>query len=431
MAPAIPSVFASTTANAQMKKPFLLILLSLAFVQCEKEEPEVGQDKAANIQLTVAVDESYLYVDSYESETGHVYLADGDGKVIAWEELKNGITVALQNKEPGHTYSLTFSRRLDVDGYKLFTIDTYLDIHSGSLFLNRSAGFTNKEATFDLLNTGGALEDLNFDSNSYSYSSTTANGGEANYNFDLRSDPDNVFMSFKRNFEESRRYVWVENVTSGSTFTFDCDTLPKITSPVSIHFPENDYLWTTIEGVKDAYPAIRHRVSNQLVNTGTSVSAHYIPEGLFDRFISKAFFKANQKTYRIEKEGTSVVEEFKIPALNFEIGDKSISNFQMSSSSDFDVFTLSFRYEGADENYNILWRFYGGKREEIRFAVPQIIGLILSELPGASQRNFVFKEARIQRQEGIDSFEDYLDTRFGDTSTKVSQGLGFESVSQN
>lgn len=400
-----------------MEKVFKLLVLILLTLSCNNEDDgDVPIVLDNEILYTIEVGSNiYTPADQESSRTGHVYLTDYEGELIKDTSLLNDNNYIIETDYDytENSYDVTFESKLEFSGNKVYSLKTFIDVSPMTISMIEDVDLNpnNEHARITILNIGLPSDvDQFFSNNTHNGSCTTANGGYCDYNVSLQRVPDNIYSIFNKNGESFNRYLWFENVSGATEDTVEFDNIPIITESELIVYPPHDFINTTLYGYLTDDPERHYRLSTHSLNSDQMESEHFFPQNIFDGYKVDVLLSNSNMIYYSSRRHSNVVNTYILPAIDFQVTNSSVENYEIQSSDDFDYYSVHFSYLNVDEGLQVNWQIYGEGEEFISFSLPKLADIIFDSYPNFSTSELEHSVTRLYKIEGISTYEDYIHT---------------------
>lgn len=397
-----------------MKKLLLLTLLSMTLFHCanddqiddnQVDDDMIVQEESSLFKLTVSND----YYSENELNTGapKIFATDENGEIITEDVLDNGITVDLTTEfdVDNNKYDITFFKKKvsALDQRTNYSLKTFIDVRPYDLeMLNVEDQNPNDEkARVSIINSGGLLDEFH-------PIGMSLNNGIYNVNSTLAQIPDGFYLSFKKQTEDFKRYIWLDEVTGETHDTIDFADTEIIENPVSIFYPNNESVNSSVLGSLSTNSNRWYPLSYQYSNDGLTQLDHYIPNGLFDEYRLWNFIRINNDTYTTYEKSTELNTNYELPNLALEVLSSSHDDFQMTSASDYNYYSATFSYGLPNNEFTIDWRIYGKSSQTIEYALPDLFSEISNDFPSFDPSNMNLISVSLRKMEGINSFDQFI-----------------------
>ena len=376
--------------------------------------------------------------DQEVGRTGHIYLTDFEGELLADTSLFNDNSYIIERDYDytENSYDATFVTKFDIAPTEstVYNISTFIDVSPMTISLledDFDPNPNNERARFTILNIGSPSSvDLFFSNNTHTSSCTTADGGYCNFNVSLLRVPDNIYSTFNRSGEDFNRYLWLENVTGATADTFEFADIPIITESESIAYPPHDFVNTTLFGYSIDEPQTYYRLTRHSLGSEEMESEHPFPKNIFDGYKVDVLLSSGDLTYFSSRKYSDVVNTYALPAMELEITNNSLTNYEIRTSNDVDYYSVQLSYSNADEALLINWIIYGQGEQFMNFSLPNLADIIFAEHPNFSVTDLDHSRTYLYRIEGISSYEDYIHTIISPDSEASDQIERYEFVSK-
>ncbi len=350
-----------------MKKICFLLVLSVTLFSCSKDE-----DETQNFTVHLNVDR--FYQSGNDNESIRAFLSDENGTILDSGDLKKGqLTTLSFSKDPSAHFDLSYMRYdNDTDlGREIYSLVTFTNIEAGTYYIEGPSTFyenSNDEITLKLYNTGYPFEvtsGLYWDG-----AGGPENGGYFNFSSNLLVSPTSDFYaSFKSPNDQFDRYYWGEDIPEGSVFNIDYNTLPQITNIVNTQIPSNNFFYFSVEGLKNNdVNNIHHSIAYGNSAGGNTSLSTSVPPNIFDTYLFNVHYNTNNIGYSKQLLTTTIPEEINTPTLDFTVNNSSPQNFNMSTTGEATIYTVTFRGGNTDETVFLAQSIYGEVTPEVSFS---------------------------------------------------------------
>ena len=398
-----------------MKKLSILTVLSFLLLHCQKEEtplpPPPPDDLLAEL-LSINVPDDYYVENSTEDYgTGHVFLTDENGEIIADSPLSNGSNITLTEEfdYENNSYDLTIlNKRVHPTG-TTYRLMTFQDIEPFELNFTTIEDLNpnGEQATITINNAPEFLSPF-ISNQPFDISSTSGNAKILKAT--LKQIPDDIFAYFQNSDDDLRRYLWLENVDAGSNYAFQFDQIPVVDNEVVFNFPQSDNLSVDIDAAKATAPLNFHSLSFEYDISGSeSITCHIPSQNIFDIFKIRKTVGANDGIYQTLKISNSMDLGFTIPNLDLEIINDSQSNYEATTSNNYDFYNVSYTFYESTEGYSVTWSIKGERAETINFSLPDLINIVFVDHPDFDYDDLEILGSNIVNYDEIISYEQYID----------------------
>lgn len=387
-----------------------MLLCPILFLSCSKEDKpeEIPEVEKSQSLLSVSLPPDYFPDVPDVEYTGAVYLTTDEGELISKGELKNGFTTELEEVMDLTTEKLhlSFIRKIVYPGGTSYRIKTYTDVDPYEfLFENPLVKPRLDEATVQVFNTGSKLQHFIFNYPRYTGSTST---NEATFDIHLNKEPDVLFFTVRNETEEYKRYFLQKDVTAGSDISVDFQELPSITNEFSIDFPENNYLFASINGAESTEPNYFYAGIDEVRATeGRSSHTFAIPEDLFQRYKLRMILKQGQKQYTLDEKTTSLKEKYDFPDWDLQSSFAG-TEYSFTSTNAADFYKAAFHYVPSDQPYDVVWTVTGRKTNEMDFTLPDLQEFIKQDFSNFNRDDLNLKSAALIKIEGISNYKDFI-----------------------
>src|SRR5690606_37130106 len=150
--------------------------------------------------------------------------------------------------------------------------------------------------------------------------------------------------------DQFERYFWQRDISEGSVFNIDYNSLPAITNIINTQIPSNDYSYFSVEGLRnDDENNIHHPIAlGNFAGGNTSLSTS-APSNVFDDFLFSVHFRNDNTGYSKQLRTTSIPEQINAPTLNFTVNNQSQQNFNMATTGQATIYDVTYRAGNTDE----------------------------------------------------------------------------------
>jgi len=422
-----------------MKNILKILVVSLILVSCNKEDDSIGFQKTKLFSISLPDGFYRDNPDQNVKTSGHVFLTDDMGKPIIDRELSNNTTTELITEfDTDNKFDVTFLQKteyLDENGkiQTNYNLKTFANVSPYILeFLQSKKIMKSKDEEIEIIinNTNGYLEDF-IGGSSYG---TTGGSNRTEYRTGLGRIPANIYFSFKHEEEELRRYVLLENLTKSSVIELEYSGLPVIEEVVTINYPEYpeyDLVWIGIYGALSSDPNYFFApLAREIPYTGGITNNFNIPVSLFNKFRVITRVKLDNESFFTDEISNHIDNNYTKPNLSFQVLNNSIQNYEISSSSVFDYYSIYCYYNNDIENYSVNWSFYGQSQNNIKLTKPNILNLLDIGNTTPSFNDFKIPSTSLKNVEGINSYKDYIISVIDPNSKEAKQIIKQESISK-
>ncbi len=351
-----------------MKKICFLLVLSLIFFSCSKDEDE---DQTQNFTVHLNVDR--FYQCGNDNESVRAFLSDENGTILDSGDLKKGqLTTLSFSKDASVHFDLSYMRYDITDlGREVYSLVTFTNIEAGTYYIEGPSTFyesSNDEITLKLYNTGYPFEvtsRLNWEG-----AGGPENGGYFNFSSNLVVSPTSDFYaSFKSPNDQFDRYYWGEDIPEGSVFNIDYGTLPEITNIVNTQIPSNNFFYFSVEGLRNNdVNNIHHSIAYENSSEGNTSLSTSVPPNIFDNYLFNVYYNTNNLGYSKKMFTNTIPEQINTPTINLTINNPSPQNFNMSTTGEATIYNVTFRAENIDDTVFFVQKIYGEVTPEVSFS---------------------------------------------------------------
>ena len=396
-----------------MKKLFMLSIVSILFYQCNEDSstnPLTSLDDV--VLLSIEVENDYIR----DNIIMHAYLSDDNGEIITDTPLANESTVELIAAfDPNQQYHLTLlTNYTDLDR-KIFKTFTNID--------NQTLRLKNESSGYNIITEGKCSLIIN---NVPSYQEVgMSSGGNVGYSsftnqIDIEVELEQVNKSAfilieDESNDDPPKYIWRENIYDGYSEEILFDDLKEIENVVTLDFPSNALVnYQNIGIVDDIYFSYfydDHYIDNTPVG-GISKDL-FFPEDVFDSFHHSMVVRTEDYYYKVNRNTEDLNKiEFNEPVFDYEIINSSLSDFEMTSISGYDFYSVTFDYQ--EEENEIYWTIKGKNGGNIQFNLPELENISLDNYSISGEPEWTNFENEVAYfdfiSEDMEWYIDYLDT---------------------
>jgi hypothetical protein len=414
-----------------MKKAILFLFVMSIFFQCKENN---DTDSPVLSPFEIEVSDSFYTNESSLTETGSVYLTDKDGAQVASANLTNNADVELNadfdNTDNRVDASFVLEQQSNTSGNRTYTVKTFVDVDPANISLQGQQQTSGGIGKVVIQNTGGDLDDVFFNIGGFGgfNGSWSASTGSAEYNYILNSTLDNALMTFRNNNENFKRYLWLEGVTANSVDTFNHDDIPILES-VTRNYPDNENIRVDIYATLANEPNTPYYIYSHTDNDGAASNDLGFPEGIFERFQVYTTLIKDNKRYWTEKSSNTIDANYLLPNLDFQVSGSSVDDLLVTTSSDYDYYSVAFYANNLAEGYQVRWEVTGKSQSSIQVALPNLISEIFVDHPNFSMSDLVFTTASISQVQGISIYGDYITVIIDPFSNERKSIIASNSVS--
>jgi len=353
-----------------MKKIFFLLVVSTALISCSKDVDDTDSG-LQDFTITLNVDANHRF-SNFQVST-HAFLSDENGTILDSGELRLGETTTLSFTGTSSLhYDLSYIRYDNIVdlGIKTYTLVTFNNIEQGTYNIGPTPLIENShdEIFINIDNAGYPFEITSGITGSGS--GGPENGGYYNFRSNLVGSPTSDFYaSFKSPNDQFERYFWQRDISEGSVFNIDYNSLPAITNIINTQIPSNDYSYFSVEGLRnDDENNIHHPIAlGNFAGGNTSLSTS-APSNVFDDFLFSVHFRNDNTGYSKQLRTTSIPEQINAPTLNFTVNNQSQQNFNMATTGEATIYDVTYRAGNTDETLFYSHSIYGEVLPEVIFS---------------------------------------------------------------
>lgn len=412
----------------------LLITLSFLFISCNEVDENTPSKETQLISINIP--KGFYNNDLSKSSiaSGYIYLTDNKGELIAERELTNNTTTDISlDYNLDYTYDATFLKsiqyqNIDNEMYKIYYLSTFIDVSPYELKFKEDEKIyaSNEKAEILIKNINGHISDL-LSSNTYSASIDT-NSGE--FEINIKEIPDNIYFSFKHENEEKRKYLLKENIQGNISESVEYVNLPFAQDITTTKYPKNDKLRVSINGATAANPnnffALLSRTNS---NVELNSINHNVPTDVFKKYKTVTNLEIGNKSFKVDEISNSINTSFSIPDLSFQVINNSLNNFEVTSSSIFDYYSVNVTYFNELEKYDIIWNFYIKSQSMVKLTtLSEITESIKFDDIKLNQSDLAIKSVKIIKIDGINSYKDFISSIIDAKSSEKKSIVKKESL---
>lgn len=336
----------------------IFFLSSCSKDSIEDDSADDGENpELVEFVLTIPKDERNIL-----ENTSIIYLSNHSGEILDSAEIdysqENIITFMV---EESNGYDITI-RQIDelVPPFPdMYTWITYTNIVPGAHTIGEFFEYPDPvDVSVIVNNAADSLGNIPFSffySNSNGIINIGSDSVEISWTVALN---DGFYSAFKKVGEPYPRFFWHENVTEPLETTVDFQALPFADDLITFEVPSNDYFSVRILGSKTNSYFSSDLIQTYSASDGSTYFEAYTKTSLFDYFTTTISYSRGDKNYAISKKSeiaSMTVDEI---IMDFEIINPTPSSFDVSTSGNYDGYTLLYKneLEGADINvsHNIL-----------------------------------------------------------------------------
>jgi len=421
-----------------MKTLLKTLLISIILVSCSSDDDPFGnpQEKVDTTLISISIPNGH-YLDGSINDvksSGHIYLTDNEGELIIDSELlNNSITELTGDYDVNKEIQATFLWKREYPDFEdniatIYHLKTFSKVEPYTFEFEekfKKNPANNEKAKIFINNTNGYLQDF-LAYNSYG---TKSSINSAELEIDLKQIPDDIYVSFKHENENARRYILMQNIEEDISKSIEYESLPVAKDFITINYPGSDKLHVTIFGAIESNPNnFFARLSEIWSYTGLNSFSHNLPLEPFQNFkVSTSLEIGNEKFSTIER-GSSINQNYSKPNLSFQVLDNSFDNYEISSSSMFDYYSVNLYYSNEAKNYDIIWTIYGKSQANIKLTIPQILDFHELNNTTLTIDDFTILSATIIKIDGIDSYKEFINSQIDDNSYIDNKITKYESM---
>ncbi len=321
--------------------------------------------------FTVKISENYFLDLPGYKESGEFFLTDSEGLLLARSTIINGETISLEIEEKAilSGINFVFLEKITLDDREIYSFSSFDQVNLNFIeFLDGNENRTsiNGEANILIANTNGQLEDLQI---SHSGSTSIMNSN-TNFSISLNSEPQPFYASFYNPSEDQYKYILKEEVFNEESDTVSYASLPVISNPTTITFPENVSAHIRVRG-QLADTLFLRAYDKTFFNNESSTNVWY-PKNVFEQY--EQYFNVLTNEYQIISSTISneITTQLDDPNFTATTMNENISNFEIITSGDYNNYDILFLLQDTLNNFDIHWRFFGEKKQNIQLSLPDI-----------------------------------------------------------
>jgi hypothetical protein len=396
----------------KMKKILPLLILPFLYFQCTNNntvEDDMNAEEEISL-FSITTSNNFFSESELNSGTPKIFATGENGEVITEDIMDNGGTAELSAEYDimNYQYDVTlFKKRVNTNNLPTnYIFKTFIGVYPFHYeILNiENPNPDGEKVEVSIVNPDGILSEfIGFGSGSMSN-----NNGIYTCKSTLKGIPDNFYLSFKKNSENFKRYIWLEGVTGDTKDTIQFIDTEIIDTPISISYPNNESILSVIEGINLLNPNRRHTLSNQTINNGTTEISYYVPIELFDLYRVLTSIINGDDRYSTLKKSNTINPNYNYPNLELEVLSNSYDQFQMTSSSDFDYYEALFTYESEDDGYSVYWTIYGKKGQQIEYKLPNLYSQISDDFSNFNPNNLTLNRVSLRKFQGINLYDEFI-----------------------
>jgi hypothetical protein len=378
---------------------FLLCFGAVTIMVSCKDEPSAEPDPLQEL-MVFNIGNNYYSPLPGDTLDVHYYLIDRNGNLIADTAAVNGQIIRMYAEfDPNETYDLTIVSKTTANNHTDYSVLTCLDVKPTTIKLTKPDTNSLAEAVFIITGVDQNLVDLTPNFSNFDYSAIDQ---RASINVPLQYDPDVVYGSFRKE-GDTLRYIYRNQVYGNTTDTFIYQTLPVIDSTITVLFPQNSNLTSSLYGLLDPYPGRLFFIDSDTNSLGSTVGTYAFPDSIFDRYKFYSGMYIDGHDFSIEKIVDSIPLQVDTPALAFNVVKSNPADFQISSPSSFDLFRALFTAQSDEKGYTLTWTVIGRGNQNVHFTIPFLPEMFAQE-HNITLQDLVFAENTIYQYEGLDLY---------------------------
>ena len=406
-----------------MRTTSILFFIVLLFFGCKSDDETLFEG-----ELLLTIEGDLLYPIFGKG----VFLSDKNGETLVCRKLEVDAPSELRNNIPltDDYFDLTVATSYN-ENTELTKLTTYPNIQTDFWKLKFNSNSTNSgdkgAVTF--------LADDMVDKIAYGIISgfnqiLTAHSGLKDDGFftaDFSLSEGYLFLRFKLNDEDQYRYVEFNNLADNDTIQLDIENYP-------LGFLEN-----ILSPQGDSIEVLQLVGLNNNLNFNTSIGIFgrngiinnyrfpngkvWYPQGVFDSFYMQFQMSRDSFSFYKESKGAAIYEYDPILP-DLEIEGSSINSFRaISNNSDADF--LSVTWEVDKPEGKIEWKVFQKTDETNFLKLPKIATCIIPDQSWFSRSDFRLKSIDSYYYENYHSYDEYIDSRYGDAPGGEGEALIF------
>lgn len=356
-----------------------LLFFSIIFILSCGSTPEFDDESFEELEQ-IELFSGQVSENFYPTYNKKLFITDTDGQIIASTPLINNesFTIDTSFDINNDQYDATFFFENTSNTGQNYILHTFVDVQPYQIelaLLGLAPNFVGQASHH--LNTTDILGDfLGNTYGSHSYSN-----GYYTVKTDLIEPTENFYLTFKNYTENSHRYIWKENITDQTNDTLDLSSTMEIESPISISYPENEYLSSIILGYVNGNLQEEFGLAWITEEDGAVQLDHYIPENIFSNYrIFTTIDYGFASLVKLENTNTIPLTQ-SFTSFNVDIINE-LYNLEMNFSDNADFFSTYSTYSIPFSNQNkIKWNVYGRSSNKLEYNFPNLIDLMIPEIP--------------------------------------------------
>lgn len=353
-----------------MKKILSLLAVAVIFFNCSKDTDDTDNE-LQNFTVTLNVDSNHRF--SRFQESTFAFLSDENGTILATGELRIGETTTLSfSGSASNHYDLSYMRYDNIVdlGIKTYSLVTFTNIEQGTYDIGPTPIIENSHDEIF----------INMDYTGYPFEVTSGvtgaggggpeNGGYYNFRSNLSGSPTSDFYaSFKSPNDQFERYFWQTDISEGSVFNIDYNTLPEIQNIISVQSPTNTIFGFAVEGIIEGdINKVRHSIKESNLPNGYSSISIPLPDNIFDNYLFTLSYGNGAIKYFKTIRTADIPSTIDTPELSFVINNTSPQAFNMSTTGNSGIYNIIFRDTNSSETIFVAHSIYGEITPEISFS---------------------------------------------------------------
>ena len=190
-------------------------------------------------------------------------------------------------------------------------------------------------------------------------------------------DPGRVYIPFRPEPNGIPRYYYNDQLQPDQMVTIDSSTLPVLDNIVNLNFPDplrDAYILAMAN--KDGQSFFLHELYwGDPIPYGKGDFNYdfnmYLANGFFDSVSVTALLLVGEHHYNMRQVGDPVTGDFTVPDIDYTVSNNSIDDFQMTTSGEYEYFSISARHI----------RVIGEASETVNISVGELVRNIFSIYP--------------------------------------------------
>lgn len=375
-------------------KKLTLLVFAILFISCSDdametispeividdvvdEDDDLSEEDVELLTINIQIEDGFLN----GFDMGNVYLSNDLGEIIEEKEIVINSTISIEiEKLPNVKYDLTIKK----ESTNYIDIDTFTNISSSDYLLKSKRIFQNSEdINVTMNNTGFPWEKIN--SGTGVFSLNAMNGGSVEWNTNLNLFQGTLYLVGLSPNEIQPRYLFAQDVLSGSNFEVDYLTLPFVENSVQIEFPSGaDYTKINLKGFK-TYNNLREM--KNVDDTELSNDTYFFPNNIFDNYELNALLIFNgesQRQFEITNYGIPTSESFELPSFEASLISSQLSDFELKTNSEYDFSTVTYSFFNLDISLQVSYEIHSDATNQLTFSKNVLIDNILNSTENIS-----------------------------------------------